>query len=141
MRYTTDSYRRAIHRACDKTFPHPELSKLKAARADRSAEGTELRQWQSEHRWSPNQLRHTAATEIRSKFGLEAAQVILGHSSGQRHPGLRGKRDIAKANRGGQADRVAAGLRDPLPGVGGGSLALGGHFWIRSPLDLYDGDP
>ena len=30
MRYTTDSYRRAIHRACDKAFPHPELSKLKA---------------------------------------------------------------------------------------------------------------
>jgi integrase len=31
-------------------------------------------------RWSPNRLRHTAATEIRSRFGLEAAQVILGHS-------------------------------------------------------------
>jgi integrase len=31
--------------------------------------------------WSPNQLRHAAATEIREKFGLEAAQVVLGHSS------------------------------------------------------------
>ena len=30
--------------------------------------------------WSPNQLRHTAATIIREQFGLEAAQVILGHS-------------------------------------------------------------
>jgi site-specific recombinase XerC len=30
--------------------------------------------------WSPNQLRHTAATIIRERFGLEAAQVILGHS-------------------------------------------------------------
>ncbi len=30
--------------------------------------------------WSPNQLRHTAATLIRKQFGLEAAQVILGHS-------------------------------------------------------------
>lgn len=30
--------------------------------------------------WSPNQLRHSAATLVRSKFGLEAAQVILGHS-------------------------------------------------------------
>jgi integrase len=30
--------------------------------------------------WSPHQLRHTAATRIREKFGLEAAQVILGHS-------------------------------------------------------------
>ncbi len=31
--------------------------------------------------WSPNRLRHSAATEIRKKFGLEGAQVILGHAS------------------------------------------------------------
>jgi integrase len=31
-------------------------------------------------RWAPNQLRHAAATEIRSRFGLEATQVILGHA-------------------------------------------------------------
>ena len=31
--------------------------------------------------WSPNRLRHSAATEIRSEFGIEGAQVILGHSS------------------------------------------------------------
>lgn len=30
--------------------------------------------------WAPNQLRHNAATTIRREFGLEAAQVILGHS-------------------------------------------------------------
>ena len=30
--------------------------------------------------WSPNQMRHTAATEIRHKYGLEAAQTVLGHS-------------------------------------------------------------
>ncbi|KKL12132.1 hypothetical protein LCGC14_2538830 [marine sediment metagenome] len=52
-RYTTGSYRRAIHRACDK------------AAIDR---------------WSPNQLRHSAGTEIRRQFGLEAAQVTLGHA-------------------------------------------------------------
>jgi len=53
-RYTTDSYRRAIHRACDKA-------------------GVE--------RWSPNRLRHSKATEVRAKFGLEGAQVVLGHAS------------------------------------------------------------
>lgn len=52
--YTTDSYRRAIHRAC------------KAASIDM---------------WSPNQLRHTMATRVRREFGLDAAQVILGHST------------------------------------------------------------
>lgn len=52
--YTTGSYRRAIHRACDKKgIP----------------------------KWSPNRIRHTAATEIRQKFGLEAAQTVLGHAS------------------------------------------------------------
>jgi integrase len=31
-------------------------------------------------RFSPNQIRHTVATEVRAKFGLEASQVLLGHS-------------------------------------------------------------
>ena len=30
--------------------------------------------------WHPNQLRHSAATEIRRQFGLEAAQIMLGHA-------------------------------------------------------------
>lgn len=51
-RYVTDSYRRAIHRVCKKH----DIEK-----------------------WAPNRLRHTAATEIRRRFGIEAAQVICGH--------------------------------------------------------------
>jgi integrase len=31
--------------------------------------------------WSPNQLRHTAATEIRKAYGLESVQAVLGHAS------------------------------------------------------------
>lgn len=51
-RYFTDSYGRAIARGCEKArIPH----------------------------WQPNQLRHTAATKIRKKYGLDAASVILGH--------------------------------------------------------------
>jgi integrase len=30
--------------------------------------------------WHPNQLRHLFATEVRKEHGLEAAQVLLGHS-------------------------------------------------------------
>ena len=30
--------------------------------------------------WSPLQLRHTRATEIRGRYGLEAAQTVLGHA-------------------------------------------------------------
>jgi site-specific recombinase XerC len=30
--------------------------------------------------WTPNQLRHGFATAVRAEYGLEAAQVLLGHS-------------------------------------------------------------
>ena len=30
--------------------------------------------------WTPHRLRHNAATFIRKEYGLEAAQIILGHS-------------------------------------------------------------
>jgi len=71
LRYDVAAYRRAIHRACDKAFPIPE---------EIAADAKAAAKWQSEHRWSPNQLRHSAATAIRRKFGLEAAQTVLGHS-------------------------------------------------------------
>ena len=51
--YTTHSYRRAIKRGCEKA---------------------------NVASWSPNQLRHNAATIIRKEYGLEAAQIILGHA-------------------------------------------------------------
>lgn len=70
VRYSTDSFRRAIHRACDQA----DL----AARG-RSAEKVDAVRLVPN--WSPNQLRHAAATEIRRRFGLEAAQVTLGHSN------------------------------------------------------------
>ena len=37
--------------------------------------------WRAAHCWSPNQLRHNAGTRIRAAYGIEAARVILGHSS------------------------------------------------------------
>ena len=41
----------------------------------------EAAEWRREHYWSPNQLRHSRATVIRERFGLEAARTVLGHSS------------------------------------------------------------
>ena len=53
-RYTPRSYRRCIMRACDKLgVPH----------------------------WHPHQLRHTAGTNVRKQFGLDAAQAVLGHAT------------------------------------------------------------
>ncbi len=77
--YSVASYRRAIARACDLAFPHPSLAKI--PEKDRTAEQrSELKAWRKTHRWHPHQLRHTVATRIRHQFGLEAAQVVLGHS-------------------------------------------------------------
>ncbi len=61
-RYDTNSYRRAVHRAV-------ELANRKGDKDDQLP------------KWSPNRLRHSAATEIRKRFGLEAAQVTLGHAT------------------------------------------------------------
>ena len=79
-RYDTISYRRAIEYACDRAFPHPQLS---AIRAKDLTEGqrAELREWRKAHRWHPHQLRHSAATRIRREFGLDVARAVLGHSS------------------------------------------------------------
>jgi integrase len=64
--YDSASYRRAITRA---------VAALNADRKDKDPSSKPIEDW------SPNQLRHAAATEIRKKFGLEAAQVVLGHTS------------------------------------------------------------
>jgi len=53
-KYTSDSYRRAVHRACERHgLP----------------------------KWSPQQLRKAAATDIRKTLDVEHAASILGHSS------------------------------------------------------------
>lgn len=57
-RYDTDSYRRAIN-----------YGQQKARKAGVDAQ-----------HWHPNQIRHTRGTEVRKKFGIEAAQVALGHA-------------------------------------------------------------
>ena len=101
--YTNDSYRRAVHRACDLAFPADEplaQRPKETAKAWRerltNEQREELQRWQSSHRWSPNQLRHAAATEIRRQFGLEAAQVTLGHSNANVTQ-IYAERDLSKA--------------------------------------------
>ncbi len=68
--YSTASYGRSIKYACRLAFPAPENLK-----------GEALKKWRSCHQWSPNQLRHALATAVRRSDGIEAASVILGHSS------------------------------------------------------------
>ena len=69
-RYSKDSYRRVIVRAVGRAN--------RVIQEDAEHMGIEAPALLPA--WHPNQLRHTAATEIRRDFGLEAAQIILGHS-------------------------------------------------------------
>jgi integrase len=88
--YTVGTYRQAIHRACDKAFPHPAVAKLPAKDLDAAQRAeheawcadhhAELESWRKARRWNPHALRHSAATQIRGRFGIEAAQAVLGHS-------------------------------------------------------------
>lgn len=68
--YTTASYEKSIHRGTDKAFPPP-----------RGLDKEQITAWRKRYRWTPNRLRHNAATFLRKEFGLDAARVILGHSS------------------------------------------------------------
>lgn len=85
--YTKDSYNRAIERACDMAFPPPPalarhegetIAQWQNRLTEKQRE--QLKHWRTANRWAPNQLRHTAGTEARKRFGIEAAQTMLGHS-------------------------------------------------------------
>jgi len=69
-RYDTNSYHRAIARACDKADAHAKKERKLEPNAERIVP-----------RWHPHQLRHSFATRIRKKYGLEAARILLGHRS------------------------------------------------------------
>ena len=62
-RYDTASYRRAIDYA------------VKAANRKRKEDEPKI------PAWYPLQLRHTRATEVRRKYGLDGAQSALGHKN------------------------------------------------------------
>jgi integrase len=84
--YSKDSFRRAIARAINKA--NKQIQK--------EAEEMGIENPALISCWHPNQLRHSAATTIRKQFGLEAAQVILGHAKADVTQ-IYAERDSAKA--------------------------------------------
>ena len=68
--YTKDSYARAIRRGVDKA---------------NKAISTDAEEFQIDNPallayWAPNRLRHTRLPKCGGNYGLEAAQIILGHA-------------------------------------------------------------
>ena len=68
--YDTASYRRAITRAIEAAN---QAAVSEATKHDRQPP-------KPIPHWHPHQLRHAVGTEVRRRYGLEAAQVVLGHS-------------------------------------------------------------
>lgn len=112
--YTPATYRRAIERGCQKAFPPPAHLKRRRVASEKGGtatryetteewkarlgdeQWTEWQAWHRKHRWHPHQLRHSAATAIRKQFGLEAAQLALGHSSALVTEAVYAERDQSK---------------------------------------------
>ena len=72
--YAVTSYARAITRACELA---DQAAREQAIREGRKIEAGE----RLIPHWHPHQLRHNAATRLRREFGIEAARVVLGHTS------------------------------------------------------------
>lgn len=107
-RYSSMSYYTGIQNACAAAWPLPahlarreiapgRLETLKAyARRLTPTERAEIKAFRATKRFHPHQLRHTAATLIRQQFGLEAAQLVLGHSSAMVTDAVYAERDTTK---------------------------------------------
>ncbi|HKQ49701.1 MAG TPA: site-specific integrase [Phycisphaerae bacterium] len=102
--YTTSAYCRAIRYACERAFPPPkdvaqhDDENILQWKARMKSEGgwEDLMAWRKAHCWHPHQLRHNAATALRREFGLEAAQLALGHASAQITDAVYAERDRSK---------------------------------------------
>lgn len=99
--YTSDTYRRAIERACDLADARARdvAPPFRCGQCEReyttfhylrrhaeqvhgiALEKPKLEGERQIPRWHPHQLRHNLATRLRREFGIEVARVMLGHAS------------------------------------------------------------
>lgn len=86
--YTSCAYAKAIRRKLEELNPMPAVlpkrgkTEGKVAWLERltPAQRQQYDHWEDTYMFAPNQLRHTYGTVVRATDGLEAAQVLLGHS-------------------------------------------------------------
>ncbi|MFV0444200.1 MAG: tyrosine-type recombinase/integrase [Planctomycetaceae bacterium] len=81
--YSANALNRCIKRACEIAFSMPaELRRInpEVAGSDQQQLRKRAADWRKANCWTPYQLRHSAATEIRKHFGIESAGAVLGHA-------------------------------------------------------------
>lgn len=69
--YSSNTYRQAVRRAIAK------VNKIREAFNEGKPEAEKLKLIPL---WTPHQLRHSVGTEVRDRYGVEAAQAVLGHA-------------------------------------------------------------
>lgn len=70
--YSTGHFARAIRKAASLAFPPPATM----------TDPAELKAWEHDHSWHPNQLRHNAASVVATTaHGDDGVQKLLGHTS------------------------------------------------------------
>ena len=109
-RYTKNTYNGAVQRGCEQAFGMPpelrEVTRFVRRQEELSKEREDMKAtmhaeaaaWRLRYCWSPNQLRHSRATELRERYGIEVAQNVLGHSD-PRTTAIYAERDYATAAR------------------------------------------
>jgi integrase len=75
---TRNGLHQAIERACKRAFPHPEICKI-PPRKRTPGQRAELQDWDRQHRWTTNQLRHAALQEAKDIDGHDGSQALGGH--------------------------------------------------------------
>jgi integrase len=78
--YTMTAYTHAVEKAVRKANTAAACDACKELKPEDRCDACKAK---AIPHWHPHQLRHTHATEVRRKYGLEAAQVALGHSQAQ----------------------------------------------------------
>jgi integrase len=76
-RYTAGTYHHAVQHAVEAANKAQACHPCKALKPEERCAACKAA---ALPRWHPHQLRHAHATEVRRMFGLEAAQVSLGHT-------------------------------------------------------------
>jgi integrase len=110
-RYYSDTYGKAVARACRKAFKFPpalspdttRMSEERKAKyvAEHGQEAydrhhAEVLAWKEKHWWHPHQLRHTTGTQVARRYGEITSQNLLGHAS-LRTTAVYVERDFAQA--------------------------------------------
>ena len=94
-----------------------ELRRIPETASDRERSRLirEAARWRKANTWRPNQLRHSTATELRRRYGIEGARLVLGTFESGETTEIYAEADMNKA----QQIALEVGVEFFFVGLGG----------------------